>query len=319
MTGVSGDDGAATARELRTLGGDPRLQKLGGYVPPFSLLRAFGVDRDEVAHSRALAHVLDPALHRNAEAVLGALVRKIYRHPGLGEEAASALRDACRGPWTRVAVHRERMRIDVVVEIAMARGAIVVGIENKVDAGERREQLADYQAALARAYPGGTAVLAFLIPTGREPTTALEGATVPVVTLDYGAVLTALGEARKRAPLGGRDERVLREFEDHVREDILEEREDEAKVLARQLWRAHGRALRFTLEHRPRLSDVREEYVGLLAGRYPDAYFEYYPGSRANLREIKMKLSSWDERGFPFTFMLETNGRDGEPRVRALV
>ena len=77
--------------------------------------------------------------------------------------------------------------------------------------------------------------------------------------------------------------------------------------------------MRFAVEHRPRLSDVREEYVRLLSVRYPDTYFEYYPGGRANLREIKMNLRSWDERGFPFTFMLETNGRDGEPRVRTLI
>ncbi len=316
---MTSEEETPTARELQALENDFRLRELGGYVPPLSMLRAFGVDRGEFAHSRALAHVLDPACHRNAGAALGALVQEIARQPGLDEEVASALRDACRGPWTRVAVHRERMLIDVVVEVASSRGSVVVGIENKIDAGEQKKQLARYQAALARAYPGRTAVLVFLTPTGREPTTALEGAAVPVVALDYGAVLSALGEARERAPSGSRDERVLREFEDHVREDILGEREDEAKALARGLWRTHGRALRFAVEHRPRLADVREEYVSLLAERYPDAYFNYYPGNRANLRHIMMNLDSWDERGFPFTFMLETNGRDGEPRVRALI
>lgn len=306
--------------EMKALANDPRLAELGSYVPPLSLLGAFGAERDEVAHSRALALLLNPARHRNAGIALGALVREVARRSGLDGQVASALKKACRVPWARVAVHTERMCIDIVVEIATSRGeAVVLGIENKIDADEQPAQLARYQAALARAYPGRTAVLAFLTPTGRDPTTALEGAAVPVVALDYGAALSALGEARERAPSGSRDERVLREFEDHVREDILGEREDEAKALARGLWRTHARALRFALEHRPRLSDVREEYVRLLADRYPDAYFEYYPAGRTNLREIKMNLGSWDELGFPFTFMLETNGRNGEPRVRALI
>jgi len=53
-------------RELRALEGDPHLRELDSYVPSLSLLRAFGMDRGEVAHSRELACVLDPARHRNA-------------------------------------------------------------------------------------------------------------------------------------------------------------------------------------------------------------------------------------------------------------
>lgn len=308
------------ARALRDLAEDPRLRELGDYVPPLSLLGAFGVERNEVAHSRALARLLDPGRHRQAGAALGSLLREVAGRPGLDGGTADALRHIAGAPWTRVTVHTERMRIDVVVEVSSARGTAVLGIENKIDAPEGSEQLARYQDALARAYPGGTSVLAFLTPTGRGHSTALEGTTVPVVTLGYDAVLRAAGEARSRAPSGGRDGRVLMEFCDHVREDILgEPGEDDARALARGLWRAHGRALRFVGENRPRLADIRDEYVGLVAARYPDARFDYYPGRGRNIREIKTNLSSFDERGFPFTFMLGTNAEDGRPRVRALI
>jgi hypothetical protein len=320
MSGATGNEGGAAARGLRALGEDPRLRELGTYVPPLSLVRAFGVERNEVAHSRVLARLLDPGRHRQAGAALRSLLRATAEGADLDEETADVLRAVAEAPWTRVAVHRERMHIDVIVEISSARGTVVLGIENKIDAGERPEQLARYQAALARAYPGWTAVLAFLTPTGRDPTTALEGTAVPVVALDYGAFLSAAGEARRRAASGSRDERALLEFEDHLREAILREPgEDDARALARGLWREHGRALRFVAENRPRLSDIRDEYVSLLVSRYPDARFDYYPGRGANVREIKMNLRSWDERGFPFTFMLETNGEDGKPRVRALI
>ena len=315
-----GDGGAATAQGLRALAEDPRLAELGCYVPPLSLVRVLGVERNEVAHSRAFARLLSPGRHRQAEAALGSLLRATAQNPGLDEETADMLREVAGASWTRVTVHRERMFIDVVVEVSSERGTVVLGIENKIDAGEQPEQLARYQAALARAYPGRTAVLAFLTPTGRGPTTATEEAAVPVVALDYGAVLSAAEEARSRAASGSRDERALSEFCDHVREGILgEPRDDDARALARGLWREHGRALRFVAENRPRLSDIRDEYVRLVASRYPDARFDYYPGRGANIREIKTNLRSWDERDFPFTFMLETNGEDGKPRVRALI
>ena len=317
---MSAGPGPTTPAEIEALRDDPRLAKLGRYVSPLSLLSAFGIERNEVAHSRALARLLDPGRHRQAGAALGLLLREVAGRPGLGGRTVGALRAAADGPRTRVAVHTERMLIDVVVEISFASQTVVLGVENKIDAGEGTEQLARYQDALARAYPGWTAVLAFLTPTGREPTTADPCAPVPVVALGWDAVLRAAGEARELAPPGSRDGRALSEFEDHVREDILGEGGDgDAKALARGLWREHGRALRFALENRPRLADIREEYVGLLSSRYPDAGFQYYPGGRTNLREIKMTLGAFEERGFPFTFMLETNGQDGRPRVRALM
>lgn len=313
-----GDEGVATAQALRALGEDRRLRELGAYVPPLSMLRAFGADRDEVAHSRALARILDPALHRNGSVTLGALMREIASSPGLDGGTAATLRQIAEGPWTRVAVRRERMLIDVVVEVSSARAAVVLGIENKIDAGEQPEQLARYQAALARAYPSRTAVLAFLTPTGRDPTTALQGAAVPVVTLDYGAVLSAVGEAREVSPSGSRDERVLLEFEDHVREDILGEGEDETRDMARKLWRAHGRALRLAMEHRPRLEDVRDEYLGLLQDSFGEEVSLYLWPERGKLKEIKLDLPDWFDRGFPFTFFLYEDG-EGRPNVRVLV
>lgn len=302
---------------LRALEADPRFGELNGYVPPLSLAQAFGVARDEVAHSRVLARLLDPRRHRGAGYVLAALLREMAAHFGIAEPLAEKLRTAAEGPFERVAVHRERLLIDVVVEVDSPRGDLVVGIENKIDAGEQPEQIARHQAALSRAYPGRSAVVAFLTPTGRGTTTARADGPVPYVTLGYDAVLRAIGEARGRAETGSRDERVLMELEAHLEEDILGET-GEAEALARGLWRTHGRALRLAMKHRPRLSDIREEYVALLRERFEDAYFVFYPEKRGDLSEIKMNLESWDERGFPFTFMLHTkNGR--RPHARVLI
>jgi PD-(D/E)XK nuclease superfamily len=308
---------------LRLLEADQRFQELNRYVPPLALIRAVGVARDELAHSRLLATLLDPRRHRGASAMLGVLLREIAGIAGLEGHIAERLRAIAEAPWGRVAVHRERLfvdvmgLIDVVVEIVSAEGAMVVGIENKVDAGERWEQIARYQNALGRAYPDRSAVVAFLTPTGREPTTANSDSQVPAVALGYDSILAAVEEARREAPPGSRDERVLGEVTAHLKEDILGHPE-EAKRLVRALWRTHGQALRLALEHRPKLEDIRERYVKLLRERYgEDANISYWP-ERGELREIKMGLFSWYEKGFPFTFRLYVD-EERIPRVRVMI
>ncbi len=164
---------------LRTLEADPRFGELNDYVPPLSLVRAFGVSRDEVAHSRMLARLLAPRRHRGAGFVLAALLREMATRPGIDEPLAEKLRTAADESFERVAVHRERLLIDVVVEVDSPVVNLVVGIENKIDAGEQPEQIARYQAALSRAYPGRAAIVAFLTPTGRRPTTARADGPVP--------------------------------------------------------------------------------------------------------------------------------------------
>jgi len=59
--------------------------------------------------------------------------------------------------------------------------------------------------------------------------------------------------------------------------------------------------------------------VGLLAERFgPDNIdVDYFPG-KGELREIKMRLLRWFERGFPFTFMLHAK-EWGRPRIRVLI
>ncbi len=158
--------------------------------------------------------------------------------------------------------------------------------------------------------------MVFLTPTGREPTTARAGGRVPAVALGYEWILAAVEEARRKATPGSRDEGALGEVAAHLREDLMGE--PEVKNLVRELWKTHGRALQLALRHRPQLGDIREPYIQVLRERYgEDAKFYLWPEKRG-LREIKMDLSSWFEKGFPFTFMLHANA-EGRPRVRVLM
>ena len=301
---------------LNALAADPTLAGLGRHVPPLSLPRAFGVARDEVSHSRALAEVLDPRRHRGARAVLASLLGEVAASPSLDPATARVFAAAAGGAWERAAVRRERLLIDVVVELSGSKGALVLGIENKIDAGEQPEQLARYQASLGRAYPGRAAAMVFLTPTGRSPSTADPKSPVPVAALGYDSVARALGRASEAAPPESAEERALAAMRDHVEGEILGEA-DEVRAVARALWREHRKALRLAIAHRPNPGDIKDELVGLLRARFGDEANVFVWPERGAPSEIKLDLWRWFDRGFPFTFML-TEDPEGRPSVRVL-
>lgn len=310
-------NGRTDTEALRALSSDYRLGQLGDHVSSLSLFRAFRLDRDEVVHSRLLAMLLDQDRHRGAEVMLRVLLRAVLDSGRLEGGVAERLGKVVRGPWERVSVRREFLLIDVVILITTSQGKAVVGIENKIDAGEQHEQIARYQDTLQRVFPDRAAVVVFLTPTGREPNTASLDSPVPALALSYETVLAAVEEARRHADPGGRDGSVLDEIAAHLKEDIVGD--PELKAMVRELWRTHRKALGLAVTHHPRLSDIRDLYVRLLTERFgQDIDIYYYPERRRNLREIKMDLPQWFEWGFPFTFMLHANDW-GRPRVRALI
>lgn len=215
-------------------------------------------------------------------------------------------------------VQREFRFIDIVVRITSSQHSAIIGIENKIDAGEGDEQLGRYQDALNRAFPNQASFMVFLTPTGREPTTAISDHPVPTVSAGYDLIVEALEEALRQAEPGSRSQHALSEIMVHLKENILGE-ETEVKALVRELWRTHGKALRLAMEHRPRLEDVRSLYEALLRERFGDDDANIYHWQpRGELHEIKMRLHSWYDAGFPFDFILYTD-RQGLPVVRLLL
>ena len=305
------------AQVLRSLAGDERLLELDHFVPPLQIIRSFGVERNEVAHSRLLAALLNPQRHRGAETMLRALLRDILREQQLTGAASERLREILGASWTHVDIQREFQFIDLVVQITSSQHAVIIGIENKIDAGEGDEQLGRYQGKLESAFPDQTSIMVFLTPTGRTPTTALSHSSVPVISVGYYLIVEAVKEAWREAEPESRDQHALSEIAAHLKEDILGE-ETEVKTLVRELWKAHGKALHLAMEHRPRLEDVRTLYEALLRERFGDDAHTYYWRSRGELREIKMQLHSWHNAGFQFEFILHVDG-NGLPVVRLLI
>lgn len=308
---------------LRELVDDQRFRDLEDYVPPLSLLGALGLGRDELAHSRLLAALFDPHRHQAADLALGSFLEAITERleDRLGKNVARRWRERVADVDLRdVTTIRERDRIDVVIEIG-GKSGVVIGIENKIDAGESRDQVGTYQYALAKGYPGmppGARVMVFLTPDGRTSVTKDSEAPVPCVPLSYQAIADAANKAREGSGVDG--EPALSEFVRHVKEDIMGD--VDVKERARRVWKSHPNALRILLRHRPELEDIREKFELALNQAYgEDANLEVYP-TRGRIREIKFSLESWTSRGCDFVFMLHTQHRgdaDGRPRLRLLV
>ena len=230
---------------LHRLRSDPRLADLKDYVPPMSLFRIFGMARDELAHSRMIASLIEPRRHRNYEQILRALLHDVSHRLVQAEfPEADIVHKVAEATLDRVAVRRELYRIDIVVEVDSPAGEIVLGIENKIDAAEQPDQLARYQRALLRAYPDRTAVMVFLCPVVREPVTASHNSDVPVVPIGYRSVMNAIKSALDVTEPNSRDWWALAEIVRHLEEDILSSMNDlDLHRMVGQLWKDHGRAL----------------------------------------------------------------------------
>lgn len=309
--------GQTGKQALGRLKSDGRLLILDRFVPSLQIVRSLGVARNEVAHSHLLAALFDPRQHGGAEALLRALLGDICQHGRLSDGAGERLRSILQDSWAGVDVQREFQFIDIVVQVTSGQSKVAIGIENKIDAGEGRQQLGRYQNALRRAFRDQASVLVFLTPTGREPITAISDHPVPTVSIGYDLIVRAIQKSLRGAEAGSRDQRALQEIVAHLKENILGE-ETEVKALVRELWREHGKALHLAMEHRPRLEDIRGLYEALLRERFGDDAYTYHYRSKGALREIKMSLTSWENAGFPFEFMLRV-GDDGSARVRMLV
>ncbi len=146
---------------------------------------------------------------------------------------------------------RERFEIDVLVHGDPAR--IIVAIENKIDSGERSDQLPRYRETIRREYPGHKAVLLFLSPDGQQPS---DPEWIPLSYDDVLATTEAVRKARSGI-IGGDVLTALEHYETMVRRHIVSD--SDIAELCRKLYRAHQKAFDLILEHRPdQQSDMRE-------------------------------------------------------------
>lgn len=188
------------------------------------LLGGLGKERSEVSHTRFLAYLLDSrASHglgiRPLRELFRLLARLIpgdhtfARLSGDADDAAERLRrvrviaeHAVEAPAASGAGVEER-RCDIWLELVEEGHALVVVIENKVDAGEHDEQLASYEQAVwkwAKDHRRNSFEqrLVFLTPEGRMPDGGDDHAAW--LPISYTELAAALAHAARDAAEPGR-------------------------------------------------------------------------------------------------------------------
>lgn len=144
-------------RRNQTPGPQPKRGEL------FNAFTAVTRADDENRHSRVLASLLDPRGHHGQ----GLLFLRSFLHEiGLEKYAPATDGEAVWSVKTELVLPTRR-RIDLLIDGP----SVVIGIENKVFAGEGDGQLADYARELGKHHKHG--MLVFLTPTGRPPHDAL--------------------------------------------------------------------------------------------------------------------------------------------------
>lgn len=81
-------------------------------------------------------------------------------------------------------------RVDLLLELMDEKGlAGVIGIENKLESNEQREQLSDYQKSISEIFPDVPKLFFYITPEGRESQTALKSfPQCPYIPISYSSI-----------------------------------------------------------------------------------------------------------------------------------
>lgn len=190
---------------------DDDLARLDALTTPFDPLAVMGWSARERAHTRLLAWLLDPRA-RSPERAHGFGVAALRALLGLCVDASEA--SALQGPDDLRVWREERLgdglsatarAPDLRCEWSDAGGSPwVLLLEDKLDAAEGDEQLADYLGWMRRHRPGARRLLVYLTPDGRAPTSMRDAPELRV--LRWGALASALDAALPE----GRDDDAMR-------------------------------------------------------------------------------------------------------------
>ena len=192
-------------------------------------------------------------------------------------------------------VHREfstgKGPIDILLHLRRGDERFVLGIENKIDAPEGKNQLRRYGEGLAYTFPGTAVVLTFLTPDGRKPQST---PGCPVASIGYRTIVALLEEALAAPPARGRHSVGLglaRHYCAALRSHIMPEQNPEIDELCRKLYNEHLDAWRAI---RRRLPSKRDESHASVGSKVCQRLEEQYQGRWQFLvrpRQVRVRVS----------------------------
>lgn len=240
---------AVAALERFVINNDELLE-LEERVGRFNIFDALGVVRQEIRHSNFLAWLLDPAeSHGQGQLFLKAILMDLLRETPIENRPLSPI--GLDGvDLTGVEVRREWRNIDIL--IVAHEPAIVIAIENKIDAGEHSNQLARYEKVVRTAFPNHQPMFVFLTPEGDEPSEE------DWTTYTYGDIHRVLSRCMRRneSVIGGDVYAFVQHYLNILRGELMDD--PVIDDLCRKIYQNHRQAITLISE---RFGNPRAEIV----------------------------------------------------------
>ncbi|QXI09178.1 PD-(D/E)XK nuclease family protein [Pseudomonas zeae] len=170
---------------------------LGRYTKTFDMFKVMGVSSKELVHSNILAALLcEEETHGMGSLFRDAYVYSLAHMPCSGKALTLEVLDRARGARANIA--RELAHIDILLDYPDLR--LVIAIENKIWAADRKNQVARYQKTLSDLYPHyAYKALVYLTPKGRGSPTQDPESSVPVYNQSYGQLARLLRQQQIHA------------------------------------------------------------------------------------------------------------------------
>ncbi|MFZ4775364.1 MAG: PD-(D/E)XK nuclease family protein [Terrimicrobiaceae bacterium] len=304
------------------------FQKLALIVPEetgFNLIEMLQTTVSENSWSRVLAFLLDC----RREHGLGNMT--LARWSALVEFGTELKHLVCQYPKNQAIaetewVTSEGRRLDILVRLSDELGRLrgIIGIENKVKAGESDDQVGNYQRELANEFQRVPKLLIFLTPTGRLPITADDTEKrCPAIPVSYETLVQVFHQLSRANSVNTDLARLLQSLCEYIRKEIIKPMEETTKIknLVRKLYASasNRKAMNLIVEHLPSVGDLCEDIEAIVdtecEKKYPRAkgYWMYYPKRAKNTVELKWLPEELDEitwehgNHFGINFMLRSH------------
>jgi hypothetical protein len=256
-------------------------------LPKLNILDILGLQRDENLYSDVLFYLFKSEVGNKFITIILESLKINY---------PKKVKDA------KIEVFREYHRRDITIIFTGLK--YFIGIENKIDAGEREKQIGDYQGILEKYYSDYSGHYLFLTPDGRESSTDNKKSKYKCYSISYKVLLKSLYLIKDTESI----KNCTNTFIDCIEENIVMNDKSVDKVY--QIWgnKSNRDKLKVLLQNRPTIMSIKDKLYDKIDkylsqngdGIDYDKCFDYPPTSP---KELHLRVKSLNQTNIPITFL----------------